>query len=82
MSETKLSKVKDALGVTGDYLDNTLKEYLEEVEDFIKDAGVSESNITRGILARGVSDLWNYGAGEGKLSQYFKERVTQLSYKK
>ena len=82
MSETILSQVKDALGVTGDYLDNTLQNYVDEVMDFIKGAGVSESNITIGVIARGVSDLWNYGAGEGKLSPYFMQRVSQLSYKK
>ncbi len=82
MSETTLSQVKDALGITGDYLDNTLLPYLEDVKDYIKGAGVSESNITIGILARGVSDLWNYGAGDGKLSPYFMQRVAQLSYKK
>lgn len=82
MSENTLSQVKDALGITGDYLDKTLQPYLEDVEDYIKGAGVSESNITIGILARGVSDLWNYGTGEGKLSPYFMQRVTQLKYKK
>lgn len=82
MSDTMLSKVKDALGVTGDYLDNTLQDYVDEVMSFIEDAGVSESNITVGVVARGVSDLWNYGAGEGKLSPYFMQRVSQLSYRK
>lgn len=82
MSDTMLSKVKDALGVTGDYLDNTIQDYVDEVMSFIEDAGVSESNITVGVVARGVSDLWNYGAGEGKLSPYFMQRVSQLSYRK
>ena len=82
MSETILSQVKDALGITGDYLDKTLQSYIDEVMSFIKGAGVDESNITIGVIARGVSDLWNYGAGEGKLSTYFMQRVSQLSYKK
>lgn len=76
-----LADIKNALGVTGDYQDYTLQIYLNEVVDFLMDAGVKQSNITAGIVARGVSDLWNYGAGEGKLSVYFKERAAQLSYK-
>jgi hypothetical protein len=76
-----LAKVKTALGITGEYLDETLSEYIEEVMDFLADAGVKPSNITTGIVSRGVSDLWNYGAGDGKLSSYFMQRATQLSYK-
>ena len=76
-----LQDVKDALGITGDYQDSTIQQYIDEVVDFLKDAGVKDSNITAGIVSRGVSDLWNYGAGEGKLSSYFMERATQLSYK-
>jgi hypothetical protein len=40
-----------------------------------------ESNITKGIVARGVADLWNYGGAEGVLSEYFMQRAAQLSYK-
>lgn len=76
-----LTKVKAALGIGGNYQDDTLAEYIAEVKDFLKDAGVAEANITAGIIARGVSDLWNYGAGGGTLSQYFIQRATQLSYK-
>lgn len=76
-----LTKVKSALGITGNYLDQTLTEYIDEVMTFLTDAGVKRSNITAGIVSRGVSDLWNYGAGDGKLSSYFMQRATQLSYK-
>ena len=79
--EILLSKVKKALGIEGTYQDETLTEYIAEVTDFLIDAGVKSANITAGIVARGVSDLWNYGAGEGKLSDYFIQRATQLSYK-
>lgn len=78
---TMLEEVKAALGITGDYQDPTLQIYIDEVEGYLKDAGVKSSNITAGIVARGVSDLWNYGAGEGKLSDYFYQRAAQLSYK-
>lgn len=79
---TLLTKVKKALGITGTYLDDTLSEYVDEVVTYLTDAGVKRNNITSGIVARGVSDLWNYGAGEGKLSNYFMQRATQLSYKR
>lgn len=76
-----LEKVKDALGITGDYHDKTLTEYIEEVNDFLVDAGVPRNRITSGVVAKGVSDLWNYGEGKGKLSQYFIMRASQLSLK-
>lgn len=78
---TMLESVKKGLGIVGDDLNNTLTEYIDEVTGFLKDAGVLEKNITAGIVTRGVSDLWNYGSGEGKLSEYFLQRATQLAYK-
>jgi hypothetical protein len=77
-----LDSVKTALNITGDYQDATIQEYIDETVSFLKDAGVAASNVTPGIVARGVSDLWNYGAGDGKLSTYFMQRAAQLSYKK
>lgn len=76
-----LTKVKAALGIGGNYQDDTLAEYIAEVKDFLNGAGVAEANITAGIIARGVSDLWNYGSGGGTLSPYFMQRAAQLSYK-
>jgi hypothetical protein len=76
-----LEQVKAALGIVGDYQDDTLQVYFDETVAFLKEAGVSEANMTAGVLARGVSDLWNYGAGDGKLSPYFIQRAAQLSYK-
>ena len=80
-SSAMLTKVKSALGIEGTYQDSTLSEYIDEVVSFLVDAGVKESAITAGVVARGVSDLWNYGAGDGKLSEYFMQRAAQLSYK-
>ena len=78
-----LEKVKNLLGITGNYQDATLKEYIDEVICYMIDAGVPESvansKISAGVIARGVMDLWNYGSG--KLSDYFYQRVTQLTYK-
>lgn len=77
-----LEKVKTALGITGTYQDGLLAEYISEVTAFLSDAGVPSASQTVGIVARGVADLWNYGAGDGKLSEYFIQRAIQLAYKK
>ena len=77
-----LEKVKKALGIEGEYQNDTITEYIDEVVSFLTDAGVKPQYITSGIVERGVADLWNYGAKDGKLSDYFMKRATQLSYKK
>lgn len=76
-----LADVKTALGITGEYQDATLTVYFNEVVDFLKQSGVAEEHLTAGIIARGISDLWNYGGAEGKLSEYFMQRAAQLAYK-
>lgn len=76
-----LTSIKNALGIQGNYQDDTLTEYINEVVGFLIDSGVKQNNITAGIVARGVSDLWSYGSGDGKLSAYFMQRAAQLSYK-
>lgn len=82
MLNVTLDNVKIALGITGEFQDETIKVYFDEVVDFLKNAGVAEKDITAGVVSRGVADLWNYGSGEGKLSEYFVSRAVQLSYKK
>lgn len=78
-----LEKVKRSLGITGEYQDETLTEYINEVKEYLLDAGVPQtvidSDISAGVISRGVSDLWNYGTG--KLSDYFYQRASQLCYK-
>lgn len=78
-----LEQVKNALGITGTYMDNALSVYIDEVTDYMHSAGVSDSliNTAYGTIARGVSDLWNNQSGTGKLSPYFYDRVTQLALK-
>lgn len=76
-----LEQIKAALGITGDYQDATLQQYYAEVVAFLLDAGVNSHDITVGIVARGISDLWNYGGAEGKLSEYFLQRAAQLKNK-
>lgn len=84
MADTHLESVKSALGITGNFQDATLKIYINEVIAYMKDAGVSteviNSDVSAGVIARGVTDLWNYNGGAGKLSDYFYQRVSQLAY--
>lgn len=87
MSETNflLESVKTCLGITGNFHDNLLSLYIQEVQLFMVDAGVSldivNSQDALGCITRGVADLWNNGAGQADLSQYFKFRVIQLASK-
>lgn len=77
-----LAQVKNGLGITGDFQDGTLTVYIEEVKAFMLSAGVPENvvnnSVSVGCIMRGVSDLWNYGSGETKLSTYFRMRLLQL----
>lgn len=81
-----LEAVKVRLGVTGSYQDETLKGYILDVKAFLLDAGVEkgviESDAAIGVISRGVSDLWNYGAGDAEFSTYFMQRAVQLCYRK
>lgn len=77
-----LIKVKQGLGIGGNYQDKTLLIYIDEVKEYMLSAGVSKTTIESvkavGAILRGVSDLWDYGSGSVGLSPYFKERVIQL----
>lgn len=79
-----LAEVKKRIGVTGTYQNDTISGHIEDVKDFMLDAGVDKSLMTSkriiGAVTRGVSDLWNYGSGDGEFSTYFYQRVIQLSY--
>ena len=80
-----LNEVKTALGITGPYMDGILEQYIREVKEYMLDAGVRqgiiESTSAKGLITRGVADLWNYGQGDAKLSDYFKMRVIQMASK-
>lgn len=81
-----LAKVKAGLGITGDYQDETLKVYIDEVKAFMQSAGVPEtvanSSEAVGLIMRGVADLWTYESGKGTFSPHFIQRMIQLSTKK
>lgn len=77
-----LAKVKSTLNITGEHFDETLKLIIDEVKLYLMSAGVSAdvlgSTFAVGCIARGVSDLWNYGNGDTELSEYFYQRADQL----
>lgn len=77
-----LTKIKNGLGITGEYQDATLTVYVNDVKAFLRSAGVAdeviESEASVGCIMRGVADLWNYGSGEASLSDYFRMRLIQL----
>lgn len=77
-----LEKVKGSLNVSGTHFDTTLQLYIEEVKGYLASAGVRadvvSSSLAVGCIARGVADLWNYGNGDTKLSEYFYQRAAQL----
>ena len=81
-----LIEVKKSLNITGNFQDEALNNYIFEVLEYLEDAGVSDavlkSDSIIGVVARGVSDLWNYGSGGADFSPYFMQRVIQLAYKK
>ena len=80
-----LSKVKSALGITGEAQDETLKVYIDGIKEYMKSAGVLssvvDSEMSTGAIVAGVMDTWNYGSGEINLSPYTRERIIQLKYK-
>ncbi len=86
MTNTELlNEVKTSLGITGNFQDETLKNYIFEVLEYLSDAGIADSVLQSdaicGIVSKGVTDLWNYGSGNGTFSPYFMQRAIQLSYK-
>jgi len=79
-----LDEVKTRLGISGDFHDELLTSYISDVKVYLASAGVPsaviESADAYGCIARGVADLWNYGAGDGKFSEVFRERAVQMAY--
>lgn len=80
--ENLLKQVENSLNITGNQFSETLKLYIAEVKGYLTSAGVDKnvvnSTLSVGCIARGVADLWNYGNGDTKLSDYFIQRVEQL----
>lgn len=82
-ADERLAKVKTALGIGGDYQNDTLHFFIDEVIAEMIAAGVkkevAESAAAVGCIACGVNDLWNYSSGSVKHSEYFNRRLVQLS---
>lgn len=77
-----LTAVKSSLNISGEHFDDTLNHVIDEVKGYLLSAGVKEavlgSTLAIGCISRGVADLWNYGNGDTKLSEYFYQRAAQL----
>lgn len=78
-----VSNIKTRLGITGNYHDDLLAAHAADVKEFLIGAGVSEEIVNSeksvGVITRGVSDLWDYGSGNGKFSQTFNQMAIQLA---
>lgn len=79
-SETLVNAVKEGIGTGPNYPSGVIEHYIGEVKAYLAAAGVPEtvmnSDEITGIIVRGVDDLWNHG----DLSEYFYQRVIQLSF--
>ena len=79
-----LTKVKNAIGITSDSQDETIKVYIDNIKAYMVSAGVDksvvESDVACGAIVSGVIDLWQYGSGAISLSPFTKERIIQLRY--
>lgn len=77
-------EIKVRLGITGKFHDELIDAYVEDVKAYMLSAGVPQTIIDSpksiGVISRGVADLWNYGAGDGRFSEVFYQRITQLAY--
>lgn len=78
-----LDEVKTRLSITGSDLDGTIQGMIDDVVAYCRSAGLKYTQLisTRavGLIARGVADLWNYGAGNGKFSDIFQLRLNQMT---
>lgn len=75
-----IEDVKLALGITGNALDLSITPYIEDVEMYLTGSGVPPDRITPGLVARGVSDTWNYGSGDGDFSESFLQMAVQRKW--
>lgn len=74
-----LTEVKNGMGITGDHFDAALQIHMDATVAYLKAGGATDATITAGLVVRGVLDLWNYGAGDGKFSQAFETMANQAA---
>ncbi|MBU5214489.1 hypothetical protein M3685_16050 [Heyndrickxia oleronia] len=83
--EALLKEIKKGLSITADStaFDDLINQKLLAVKMFMKNAGVSEENMTSdlaiGVIVMGVSDLWELKSGDVKFSPVFFTLVNQLA---
>lgn len=74
-----LKDVNEALSITGNFQDASLKQFISFVRTYLKNGGVHEqildSEIASGTITRGVDDL----RSTGQLSQTFEKMASQLA---
>ena len=79
--EELLERVKIARNNTGTFHDGRIGIYIDEVKQYLLDAGVPaailETDKVVGVVTIGVDNLME----EGALSDYFKQRAIQLRNK-
>lgn len=74
-----LDEVKKRLAITGSFHDELLAGYIQDVKAYLTRAGVEVfTEACTGVIARGVSDIWNFGSGDGKFSAMFYDMASQL----
>ena len=75
-----LSEIKARLAITGNYHDELLTAYANDVKEYLLSAGVKkevvESKKAVGCIAKGVSDLWE----RETFSDLFRQRAIQLTF--
>lgn len=82
--EELLKQIKTRLLITGNYHDDMLMGYANDVKAHLHASGIPaeivDSGASVGVIAIGVRDLWNRGLEGGILSGFFIQRVIQMSY--
>lgn len=77
-----LEQVKELLGITGKFQDETIKGWIDEIKQLMIDGGISPSIVndvkSAGVIAKGIDDVYFQ---KTNLSNYFWQRATQLAYK-
>ena len=80
-----LNECKKGLNIPVESIDfdPVLNQKIKAVQMFMRNAGVSESNLENdlaiGVIVMGVSDLWELKSGEVKFSPVFYTLVSQLA---
>lgn len=78
-----LTKIKNGLGVTGDFQNDTIQVFIDDTKEFMRSAGIKESVVNSpasvGCILQGVTDKWVEKRAD--YSEGFKKRLIQLTFK-